>query len=378
MASTYLDGSQGPITFDYALYLSNIRGEELTRLKAWQGTVEMSNFRDEAWTLDLTMPATDALNPISDWVLVVITASAGGTTESFPFGLYRFKVPNVDMLETRSTWNLTGYSGEMVPLGDAFPRRYNKPPGTGVLAASKAILQDLGFPNRMIDFPPLSQDQTLRNWMRLSPVQDASKMKKLRIINKLLGAGGFTALQARADGRLHTRDIEELDQRDPDFIYGPNGDQMVLPPIRHAWTDDRFANMVTVISGDTQDETPMFAVAKNLNPNSLGSIPVLGRTVAKEPIRVATTTSQERLDRRARGLLQQFSGFNRNVSLTIKPDPRRDILEVGRLAGFGRAEFWGLTLGDLNTNYRVNNFRWSLEPEATHPMEMELSKVDKV
>lgn len=378
MVVSVLTGLRGPIRFDYGLYLSNVRGEELTFLRTISGTVDMSNFRNEAWQLQLKMPATDALNPLSDYVLVTIKATAGGYSEYYPFGLYRFRVPQADLLEGRAEWDLTGYSLEMLVADDEFEAGYEAEPGAGCLAEAKQILIDQGIPADRIDFPPDSEDETLEKGLVVDVFGGEEDGSKLKIVNALLNAGNFYSLSVHADGRLTTRPQDDLAQQEPDFIYGPGGDPMVLPPVVNSWdNDERFANRVIVRVTDTKFDPPLYAVAENHRPNSIGSIENLSRVVT-ETISRETVANQNALNRYARGQLQSFSGFRRNVTLALKPDPRRGVLEIGELRGIGDLSTPDMPLGTIDDIYRVNNLSWNLDPGQAQPMQMELSKVDEV
>ena len=374
MGNTELDiirGRFGAVSFDYRLHLSNIRGDELQLLPAWDGAFDLSNFRDETWQLSVDIRATDALDPFNDYVKLIVTATSGGRSAAWPMGLYRFRVPDEEMLETRRDWNLKGYSPEMIVMDDYPQSLYEVPAGRGVLAECRSILVGMGVPSYRIAFPP--HDKALRNPYSVEPLVDAeSQGRWLRIINNLLGAGSFYALTTDREGRFTTRLMEDLTTRNPDFIYGPGGDGMLIPPISNSWDDTRFGNKVVVVTEDTQEMPPMYAVAINNDPDSPASVDRIG-VKAKDPIRVSATTDQAALQRLADGYLQAYSSYHRNTTFQFKADPRRCQHEVCKIAGIDIDP----ALGSLMDNHRVNNFSWNLKHPA-EPMQMEIAKVDKI
>lgn len=367
-----LSGYYGPPDHQYEFWESNVQGDRLRLLKTVQygGSIEFSNFSDTAWKITLSMLPDDSFNPLSDKMLVTDTVSAGGISEQFLMGLYMFDKPNMTHHERYSTWDLTGRSLEYLLLQDQ-PDIYSVAAGADILLTVKNILIGRGIPSSMIDFPPVVK--TLRNPLTISVTSNTDDGWWYRICTALLNAGGFYALSTTGEGKFYTRLMYDLKKRDPDIIYGPGGDGMLVSPIGDTWESDRFANKIVVISTDTQDTPPLFARRENHNLESEGSIENLGYTKMKPPITLQTATSQADVDRIADMELQRASSYYRKLALATFPDPRCGPQQVYAIRGIvvnsegvNLAGTWGV----INWSQSLNAPR----SEMTH----EISRVEAV
>lgn len=362
-----------PVALRYRLFLSNASGERLQEIKGIEGaTVDLSNFRDSTWGLGLTMRATDALDPFTDYVMPVCEVKLEtGEWQDFPLGLYRFDLGrSMRHLEHMSTWNLTGYSREALLLKDMAVEGYSVAAGQGVLAEVRNVLAAQGVPALMINLPPSSEDKVLPEGMYFDPSQDAQGSYWLRIVNALLRAGGFSAIQTDAQGRFVAyKEGDALDSL-PEVSYGTGGDfePMVTGEIGDDYDDERFANRVVVYSADLQVTPPIYAVAENRDPNSKGSIQEVG-PVLKE-IRQQAITSAQEAQALADAELQRSSGYLRKLGISTLPDPRR-----------GPGENYALDLigKDATIDGRWQVVSWSL-PLSDPPTKMDhsLSRLERV
>lgn len=365
--------SAGPISLRYRLYLSNSLGEQVTEIKGVDSaTVDLSNFRDSTWGLRLNMRATNAFDPFSDYVMPVSQVLlASGVWEEFPLGLYRFDLGrSMSHMEHMSYWTLDGFSPEILLLRDQAAGGYSVAAGTGVLAAVRTILTAQGVPSSMILLPPTSEDKTLPAVMYFDPLQDTGGSYWLRIVNALLQAGGFAAIQTDAEGRyVAFQEGDALDSA-PEASYGVGDgyEPMVVDEVGDDYDDERFANRVVVYAADLQVFPPVYAVAENTDPTSAGSIPNVG-PVVKEIRQQAITSSTEALAL-AQAELQRSSGYLRKLTLRTLPDPRR-----------GPGENYELSLSgeDAEITGRWQVVSWTL-PLSDPPERMEhnLSRLERV
>lgn len=371
-----LAGHSGPVEVRYELFLSNIGGNEVAPIPhdVYDGTVNLSNFRDNTWEMNLSMRANDLIDPTADYLKPVMDVWNRGTWERWPLGLYRCGKPGHRHMESMTEWSVNGESPEVLLAEDMASGGYVASITVGILAQVRQILVDHGVPLSSIAFPP--DDKFLRNEVEFSPFQDADGCFWLRICNSLLGAGGFYALQTDAAGRFITEPLrDDLTQHDADVSYGAisvkDAEQLIVGDVDDNWGDEAFANHIVMLSTDANDTPPMMAEAKNLNPDSRGSIPALGRTITKV-ISVQTAVSQAELNVQAIAELQASSGYYRRLNIVTLPDPRR-----------GPRETYNVELSNLKGEVIVDG-RWAVTnwtlPLSSPPQAMthEISRVEKV
>lgn len=74
-----LSGERGALRYEPYLFLSNIHGDEVRPLPGViTASVDLSNFRDHTWELFLECEATDAFNPLHDYVLAAMEVKVAG------------------------------------------------------------------------------------------------------------------------------------------------------------------------------------------------------------------------------------------------------------------------------------------------------------
>lgn len=326
-----LRGRRGPVKLTYRIMKSNIYGEELEFLQgvvANSATVSLSNFRDHTWELTFNWYENDQIDPVRDWVKVMVDIERGGKRYSWPLGLYRMKKPSGTITQSHTLRTLNGRSPEILLSEDMAAYGYSVNAGTGVLAAVRTILLNHAVPDQMISLPPT--DVALRNTITFDPSADQTGSNWLAICNALLNAGGFYALQTTADGRFTTEKMGSRHVMAPSVIYDEIQDRFVVGEVTDNWDDTRFANRIVVRSQDVADTPPIVSVKENRNPLSQGSYDYLGRWVSKS-VNMQTVASQADADTMAQAELEKASGYYRKLTLLTLPDPRRGLREIYEL-----------------------------------------------
>lgn len=363
-----LSGERGTIEYSPQLYLSDIYGNQLSTLPGVKSvSVNLSNYRDNTWELNLEADVTDALDPVRDWVMVFLDVRAGRDPwQRFPLGLYRFDFPDGPDEPEGSTWELSGMSPELLLMRDMATTGYRVAPGGGILAAVKNILTSHGVPESRITFPPSAEEKTLPNGAYYDPVKDADGAFYLRIANNLLFQGGFGALQTDEWGQFFVSKTVSLEEKEATVFYGPKsagGDDMLIATgIPKTRNTDRFANEVFVYSQDVNQEPPITATAQNTNPDSPVSIQNLGYTVSKT-VAVDSLPDGVTADLLARAELARASSSHTERKIKTLQDPRRTADEVYRTEA---QNAYGRTV--IEGNWQVTS--WGLEL-SEEPGEME-------
>ncbi len=339
-----LEGRTGGAEFRYRLYRSNVSGQKLEELPGVEGaSVTLSNYRDHTWELSLPMRATTRLDVFRDYVKLVIELRDGEGWLRYPFGLYYFDAPKGRDDRLTTGWSLVGRSPEATLLTDSAHQTYTVLAGTGVLARVRQILLDRGVPADRIAFP--TTDKALTSPATFDPLQDAEGSKWLRICNALLAAGGFYALYADNEGRLTTKEIEDLPDKEAGVAYGTEEgtERLIGDSSGDAWVDfeyddERFANRVVVYSSDPNQSPTITAVAELhayqpaspppgvivlVDPDSRVSVEALGRVVQKEPVVLQNLISQAEANRLALANLRLASSMDLKLAFPTVPDPRR-------------------------------------------------------
>ena len=365
---------RGPLRPRTRLYASDINGRKLGVLdRVRDAAVDMSNFRDAAWQLSLTMDRDRDFNPLEDWVKAEVEVRLRGEWVQYPFGLYKFRTKGGRHLRERSVWELEGYSAELLVLDDVARSVFTVAATDNILATVRAILLDRGVPPAKIRLP-MDKDKAIGRAQIFDPFADSSKAAWLRICNSLLNSGGFTALYTDAESNFFAEPVTEITTEEPAVRYGPDvaaGEEpIVLDEVEDDFDDERFANAMIVSSEDPSQDPPITAVAENNDPDSAGSFQRLGRWVVKE-IKLRTIPDQATADRVARAQLQAASGYYRTLGWRTPPDPER-----------GPREYFGFYIPRKETapvvgEFRGTGFQMGLTP---HPQEMsfEASKIERV
>lgn len=356
-----LRGKYGPPVHTYDLWVSDKNASRIKKLKVKEGgEVRFSNTADASWELSVTIKSENNFNPSNDLVLVTDTVSAGGYSEQFPMGLYVFDDLQGQIWESHSEWDLTGYSLERV-LSQDMPEVYFAPKNSNVLTLVSNIITAQGFPLTSIDFPltPNAVKLLPKDFL-VTVVDSGDSAWWLVICNTLLKAAGFNQLTTTAEGKFYTRLVIDYFTRAADLTYGPSSGAygMLIPPLQLTADMEAFGNRVLVMSKDTQDTPPLFAVAENHNPNSAASIERYGRRRTVPPISLDTVMDLATIQAWASIYIQLHSSYFQKLSLTTFPDPRCGPGQIYAIQGIPDGETHQEV---VNGNYIVAGWSQSLD-----------------
>ena len=326
-----LRGNLGQIEYRYRLFKSNNLSERIQEIKAVEeASFSLDNMRDHTWELSMPLDVIDYLDVWGDYVRLEVEMSTGagigggGYTINRPFGLYYFDERAGEDAPERRKWDLGGKSPEARLMGSTAEAGYSIAGGQPILSAVRAILLAQGVPEKMIIFPPSSQDVAMGTTTYFDPFNNATDTRWLRICNTVLAAGGFLALFADNEGRLTTRKINTSNRIEPSHTYGttPESDRMIVSEtIPYTYDDQNFANRVVVYSGDPS-EAASYGVAENHDPNSAVSYERLGYWVQKEPIELPSLVSPTEAQEVALAALRVASGMSLRVNFDTVFDTR--------------------------------------------------------
>lgn len=316
-------------------------------------TVELNNDRDIKRTAQFTVdPSRLQFEPLSECLAVYhATLIDGRYWVEYPLGLFRCDEPRKKHRPTDTSWRLDAFDLTRDLVNDMPGTAYVIPAGTNRMAHAAGILDAHGLPHAL----PVSDITTDKEL----PYEPGATW--LRILNDdLMAAGMYTVWPRGVDAKFVTRLPGDIASRTPDAFYDllgfiDDGDIDEEPDM------NRFANRITVIS----QTAGLSAVAVNDDPASPVSTVTLGWTKAKDPITADSVTSQAVLDERAQRELREATSQYVRLSLTTRPDPRRDAFEVIRVDGGDRFE---------TANWYVRNWRIDLGEDQT--MTWALSRVE--
>lgn len=333
----YLSGKMGDIEAHPRLYLSNIYGEELSLLRTVRSaSISLNNGRDHLFEMTLGMRATDEFNPLSDFIKPVIDYwnPIEQAYERWPLGVYRVMLPNQSISESSRFWDFTASSYENIVAQDMADKGYAVLPGTKVLAKVRAILMvEFGVPPSMIDFPPDVEDLPILGFRIFDVRDDADGCYWLNIVNTMLSMGGYTKLQATAEGKLRTRKVSNPVARPPDYVLGVGGDNIIdaRDAVKSDVDQSEFANVVLVTSNDTL-LPPIVARSENHNPNSPSSIENMGNVSIVKHIQLPEFVNASAAKAIADAELARRSGLNEKLTYNTPVDPRRAVPnEIGEI-----------------------------------------------
>lgn len=320
-----LSGDRGTVRYEPHLFLSNVSGDEIRQLpNVISAAVNLSNFRDHTWELSLECEATDAFDPLSDYVLAALDVStAMDPIRRYYLGLYRFFLPEADDQPEGRYWSLAGMSPEMLLIEDVATTGWRVAAGTNVMTAVRDVIASVGVPASRISLPPSTK--TVPAGLYLDPIKDGEEARKIRIANKLLSIAGYEALQTTKEGQFFAVEAQPLSKREASAHYGPPkaGDDMLLRRgIPQRYSADGFANEVLVKSQDPNQEPQIVGIARNEDPASPVSIPRLGREVT-QVVTATTLADQQVADRLAEAELERSSAAHMKRTIATMPDPRR-------------------------------------------------------
>lgn len=325
-----LAGLRGTVHYVPRLFLSNIYADELTSLPGvTAAAVNLSNFRDNTWELQLDCKVTDAFDPERDWVLAAIDvwSDFDTTLKRYPLGLYRFDIAPEGTDEPEgSSWHLDGLSPEVLLMRHPAVTGFKVAPGASVFTAVRQAFTANGIPTSRLTLPPDSQDKLLPQGAYFDPIKDSDGALYIRIVNNLLSQGGFGAIQTNATGQFFASKVVSIEQKRPAVFYGPTdrgADHMILRTgIPKTVSRDRFANQVYAYTTNTNTDPPLTSLATNDNPNSKASVVSLGYTITKV-LSLDSVSDQATLDLITRAELARSSSYHLERKLVTKLDPRR-------------------------------------------------------
>lgn len=346
-AAAILAGYHGVVDFDYQLWQSDIFGSELALIETVEtATVTLSNDRDNTWELGVNLNATSDIDPFLDIVkLVIRIRSSLDDWISYPFGLYRFASPKGTDNVFYTSWDLIGESLEVLLLDNQASTGYKINAGVGALSAARAILASQGIPTARINFP--STDNAISKNIVISPQQNSADAYYLRIVNKVLAAGGFYALYTDAEGFFTTKELGG--QQPPAVRYTANGDnegeELISGDIEWEYTRE-FFNKVTVFESDGSTDAPPVWHTAELH-NKRVSAPNVHTTVvvdadspfaieevgvhAAEPKSYQHIKSDVEAQLLAIALLNRIASRHQVIQFPTMPDPRRGPREKYRV-----------------------------------------------
>jgi hypothetical protein len=381
--SGILQGWYGGAHIRFYLFESTIYGDKGPMIDGVEEIqITLSNFNDWSWELSCTVTDNRSFNfdtgyaKAECWVCITDSPNPDDW-HKFPMGLYRFQSPT-GQHDNASTWQLTGVSLEALVLGDSEPRGFYVPANSDIIAQCRLILMTMrpAIPASRIDLPKEASPVTLPNATYFDPINDTEGTYKLRIINTLLNAGGYYSLYTTGEGKFTTRKIVE-DIHEPSTVFYSTGDiahyerkGLVLAPQRMVKTEpvtddyneEEFANRIVVISGDTNENPPIYAIVENNDPTDPLSIPNFGRIVQPEPLTLQTVASSAEAYLVGLAALARARGRYRSVSFQTSPDPRRGLKEryrmyvklpSGQVAVAGKWRVLGWTISDEGMTHEI-------------------------
>ncbi len=318
----------GPVRMRTIIRKSNSKGDPKKILEHIdQASIDVSNFRETTWECGISMERDEGFKPLTDWIKIEEEVLVGEEWKTYPRGVYKFLEKGGTINRAQQKWDLQGYSAEIILHSDGPNNVYTVPKDTNILARVRDIIIARGFDAEQCLFP-FNNDKILGHGVQFDPNEDDSKGTWLRICNRLLGMGGFHALAVTADGQFITDELRDVRVQKPIVKYGPRSDQepIVLDGVTELYGMESFCNMVIVTSEDPKQLPPVFAVAKNNDPNSEGSYQQLGRWV-KRRIKKEHIVSQFSAQLLADRNLQAGSSFAHQISYSTPPDPERGLKE---------------------------------------------------
>lgn len=319
----------GPAVMQTVVYVSNKEGTRLRVLEGIRGcSIDMSNFRETTWNLSLVVDRDQDFDPLSDWARVDFQVlMPDGDLKSYPRGVYKFDRTSASHTRGGDSWSLEGYSAELLLMQDGPEQAYKVESGTMVLRKVLDIITDRGIDERRIKLP-LSEDKALKTPRMFDPGQNEDQMSWFGICNGLLGSAAFAALWVDSDNRWYTDKLKDINDQQPAVYYGPGLEEepIILDGADEVQDDERFANKVIVTSEDPNEKNPVFATAKNTDPNSEGSRLNYGRWKIKR-VAKPNVVDKESAQRIANSQLRTSSAFKQTLSYRTPPDPERGVRE---------------------------------------------------
>jgi hypothetical protein len=383
-----LQGYHGGLHIRFRLFESNIYGDKGPIIEGVEEVeISLQNFNDWTWELNCMVTNNRNFNFDSEFVkaecwISLVDSANDDDWHKFPMGLYRFQSPKGSHANA-TTWELTGVSLEALALGDSEPRGFYVPANSDIIAQCRLILMTMrpSIPASMIDFPKESSPVLLPEATYFDPLNDAEGTRKLRIINTLLNAGGYYSLYTDANGKFKTHKIVDESKELPDVCYSTHpgyyyenytmlyAHQMIkTEPIVDEYNEENFANRVVVLSGDTNQKPPIYAIAENNDESDPLSIPRLGRIVQGEPITMQSVASYAEAYLVAITALATAKGRYRQTTFHTVPDPRRGVKDRYRM-------YLMLPSGELAMAGKFRVIGWRLSEEG---MEHEVARLEGV
>lgn len=312
MVTQYAGGNIRVVPEIWIATIDNTMVEDVTALLI-DGSVDMNVDRDVALACQITLQDVDRLAPYTDYLAprLRISYEDGRAEVLAQLGLYAIRVPPGAYTVARAEATVTGDDLTSVLQDASLTDTWNIAAGTNVRAAIIALIEDGGITRHRIP----ASTVTLTAATSFFP-----GTTNLDAINRLCEMLGWYHVSTDLEGWITTpgptRDLSQLapfatytedDIRSPSFIVNPSDLQVV--------------NVVTVVN-DNNADAPMFAVARNDNPDSPTSTVNLGeRSYPGGPIQVSGETTQAALDKIAQQYLAAGRSYYRTGQFAVLPEP---------------------------------------------------------
>lgn len=333
------------------LYRATIRNEWQEEVSGAiiKGTLDVNPDRaiKSDFRCTLTLDGYRALTPLVDYLAPVLrVAYPDGTYREDQLGLFVLRPSPETRLPQIGTVDVDGADLCWLLQAQGFSAPYTLTAGTNVVGAVTTILSGAGIPSWNIPASPRALQADM-SW--------DTKTDKLKICNDLLEGIGYYTLWASKTGILMSMPYRDLDKVQPARAYaafpaGADGSEIV-----GAVTVDpdygKFKNNVIVVL-DNPKLTKRRVTRTITHPLNPISITILGFTFTFPPIRRRwfwyVSPSDNAMDELAKRLTQELGSLYRRITLTVLPDPRRDLHEVYDLAIYDQSgdpvavgKFWG-------------------------------------
>lgn len=321
-------GHGGSATVHARLYRANANNERIEEISGQiiSGKVSMNVDRDVKWAFSCTLKGTgyERLTPFADYLAPTLTVNyPDGTRVSGQLGLYVVTPSPETHTASGYTVAINAADPTWLLSVQGFKTPYTIQDTTNVVSAVRAILDGAGVARYSI--PPSARA------IQVDTTWDTTK-SKLAIVNELLEAAGYYGLYADSHGVLTSgpyQDIRRVKAARTIAASGTGEDQVVVGAVKLDPETDKFRNRFVIVMDNPRRASIRSVVNVDHPLNPLGQWNIGVRT---RKLRRRCLVGQGAADDLAKRLAREYSTLYERVSLSIIPDPQRDVHEVLNLA----------------------------------------------
>lgn len=321
-------GRGGSATVHARLWRANANNERLEEISGQilSGKVNMSVDRDVKWSFACTLKGTgyERLTPFVDYLAPTLTVNyPDGTRVSGQLGLYVVAPSPETHTASGYTVTITAADPTWLLSIQGFKDPYTIQDTSNIVTAVRGILDGAGVARYSI--PPSARA------LAVDTTWDTTA-SKLKIVNELLEAAGYYSLYADLHGVLTSgpyQDIKRVRVARTIAANGTGEDQTIVGAVKLDPETDKFRNRFVVVM-DNPRRPVIRSVVNITHPlNPLGQWNIGVRT---RKLRRRCLVGQGAADDLAKRLAREYSTLYERVSLSILPDPQRDVHEILALA----------------------------------------------